>query len=248
MSALARPNLTPHEPLLCRLSSSRGPLQLGSCVYSLVVCSCDWYVCQVYLPSTLILSQSWSHGNLWRRVGGGEPAAAMAAPLSASLRGSRPNFVLFNVDDTGFGDWSWNLHGAAKHATSDGGVDTPHTAALVRAPTGMPARAPPTDLLLCGSSRAASAHPAIPPCHPTLPPRTAVGSLPPTRHHPPLSLLGAAGAWPAADRLPRGLLGVHALPRRAHDRQARAAHRLTLSLTLNPDPHPNTGPISQHLP
>lgn len=55
----------------------------------------------------------------------------MAGLLSASLRNSRPNFVLFNVDDTGFGDWSWNLHGAAKHAASDdGGDDTPRTAAL----------------------------------------------------------------------------------------------------------------------
>ena len=155
----------------------------------------------------------------------------MAAPLSASLRGSRPNFVLFNVDDTGFGDWSWNLHGAAKHAASDGGVDTPHTAALVRAPTGMPARAAahrPSPLRLVARRIGSPCHP---PCHPTLPPRTA--RLAPTDAAPtPLSLLGAAGARPAADRLPRGLLGVHALPRRAHDRQARAAHRLTLSLTL----------------
>ena len=72
----------------------------------------------------------------------------MAATLSASLRGSRPNFVLFNVDDTGFGDWSWNLHGAARHAASDGGVDTPHTAALVRAPLACMRAQPPTDLLL----------------------------------------------------------------------------------------------------
>ena len=62
----------------------------------------------------------------------------MAGLLSASLRNSRPNFVLFNVDDTGFGDWSWNLNGAAKHAASDDGRDdTPRTAALVRTPSGM---------------------------------------------------------------------------------------------------------------
>ena len=112
----------------------------------------------------------------------------MAAPLSASLRGSRPNFVLFNVDDTGFGDWSWNLHGAAKHAASDGGVDTPHTAALVRAPTGMPARAAahrPSPLRLVARRIGSPCHP---PCHPTLPPRTA-GSLPPTRHQRPFPCL-----------------------------------------------------------
>ena len=111
---------------------------------------------------------------------------AMAATLSASLRGSRPNFVLFNVDDTGFGDWSWNLHGAAKHAASDGGVDTPHTAALVRAPSGMharPAAHRPSPLRLVAASAAACsqcAHPA----NPHLPPLPAVGSLPPTRQHP----------------------------------------------------------------
>ena len=27
---------------------------------------------------------------------------------SPSLRGTKPNFLLFNVDDTGYGDWSWN--------------------------------------------------------------------------------------------------------------------------------------------
>ena len=247
MSALARPNLTPHEPLLCRLSSSRGPLQLGSCVYSLVVCSCDWYVCQVYLPSTLILSQSWSHGNLWRRVGGGEhrrwrpryqPPCAARDPTSCCSTSTTPALATGPGTCTALPSTP-PLTVASTRRTRP--LWCAHPLACLRA-------LPPTDLLLCGSSRAASAHPAIPPCHPTLPPRTAVGSLPPTRHHPPLSLLGAAGAWPAADRLPRGLLGVHALPRRAHDRQARAAHRLTLSLTLNPHPHPNTGPISQHLP
>ena len=44
--------------------------------------------------------------------------------LSPALRGSKPSFVLFNVDDTGYGDWSWN---------SDSDVDednTPRTAEL----------------------------------------------------------------------------------------------------------------------
>ena len=108
----------------------------------------------------------------------------MAATLSASLRGSRPNFVLFNVDDTGFGDWSWNLHGAAKHAASDGGVDTPHTAALVRAPLACMRAQPPTDLLLCGSSHAASAAACSPCVHPANPHCRRSGSLPPTRHRP----------------------------------------------------------------
>ena len=111
----------------------------------------------------------------------------MAATLSASLRGSRPNFVLFNVDDTGFGDWSWNLHGAAKHAASDGGVDTPHTAALVRAPSGMharPAAHRPSPLRLVARRIGRRLLAMRAPCHPTLPPLPADGSLPPTRHHP----------------------------------------------------------------
>ena len=45
--------------------------------------------------------------------------------LSPFLRGSRPSFVLFNVDDTGYGDWSWN-------SDVPGGDEdnTPRTAAL----------------------------------------------------------------------------------------------------------------------
>ena len=101
----------------------------------------------------------------------------MAGLLSASLRNSRPNFVLFNVDDTGFGDWSWNLHGAAKHAASDdGGDDTPRTAALVRTPSGMHARPDLHTFRLCGRSHAAPvavgrrwSPPARAPCHRTVP-------------------------------------------------------------------------------
>ena len=170
---------------------------------------------------------------------------AMAATLSASLRGSRPNFVLFNVDDTGFGDWSWNLHGAAKHAAADGGVDTPHTAALVRAPSDMHARPAAhrlSPLLLVARRIGRRLLAMRAPCHPT-PAAAPCRRLAPTDAAPPLSLLGAAGTRPAADRLPRGLLGMHAVPRGAHDRQARAAHRLTLTLTVTltptrPEPEP----------
>ena len=180
-----------------------------------------------------------------RRVGGGTSSGLMAATLSASLRGSRPNFVLFNVDDTGFGDWSWNLLGAAKHAASDGGVDTPHTAALVRAPSGMharPAAHRPSPLRLVARRIGRRLLAMRAPCQPT-PAAAPCRRLAPTDAAPPLSLLGAAGARPAADRLPRGLLGVHAVPRGAHDRQARAAHRLTLTLTVTltltrPEPEP----------
>ena len=49
-------------------------------------------------------------------------AQTMAGLLSASLRNSRPNFVLFNIDDTGFGDWSWNFPGSATHGAATHGA------------------------------------------------------------------------------------------------------------------------------
>ena len=98
--------------------------------------------------------RSWSHqatdrggswppkvkfGILWCLAGDAVARAqTMAGLLSASLRNSRPNFVFFNVDDTGFGDWSWNFpgsatHGAATHSAAEDerdDDDTPRTAAL----------------------------------------------------------------------------------------------------------------------
>ena len=117
----------------------------------------------------------------------------MAGLLSPSLRNSRPNFVLFNVDDTGFGDWSWNKHGASSEDDDD---DTPRTSALVCTPSACtPSSLVPFRAWLCGASHAESA-PTCSPC-----------ALPP--HAVPHRWF-AAGARSSAHRLPRRILGVHA--------------------------------------